>query len=378
MQELSDWLAGWLSFLGPAPVLQILAAVAGFLLLAVIVDVVAGLLLRHAFRQWPAQSGEQLVRAARQPVFSSILLLGLLIALSAFDLGEGVERRLDAIVDTLLILIWVVFGVRATGVILAGLGRRQPPPAFAQPTTATLMRNTMVVVLGLAGIYGILLAWDVNVTGLVASAGILGLALSFAAQDTLGNLIAGISILTDKPYGIGDYIVLDSGERGAVTHIGLRSTRLLTRDDVEVSIPNGVMGKAKIVNESGSPQRKYRLRVPISRGLWLRHRPGHGPDARHCECAPAGVPRSGAPDAAPPVRQFGARVRDAVLDRGPRQPRPGAARTELQPLPGLRAGGRRAGDPPAGNPPEGCDRALHRGGAAQLAEPYQGSFVPLL
>ena len=264
MQELSDWLAGWLSFLGPAPILQILAAVAGFLLVALVVDLVAGVLLRRAFRQWPAQSGEQLVRAARQPVFASILLLGLLVALSAFELGEGVERRLDAIVDTLLVLVWVVFGVRATGVILAGLGRRQPPPAFAQPTTATLMRNTMVVVLGLAGIYGILLAWDVNVTGLVASAGILGLALSFAAQDTLGNLIAGISILADKPYGIGDYIVLDSGERGAVTHIGLRSTRLLTRDDVEVSIPNGVMGKAKIVNESGSPQRKYRLRVPIA------------------------------------------------------------------------------------------------------------------
>lgn len=264
MQELSDWLAARLSFLGPAPFLQILAAVVGFLLVAVVVDVVAGLLLRRTFRQWPAQSAEQLVRVARQPVFSSILLLGLLIALSAVELGAGTERRLDAIVDTLLIGIWVIFGVRATGVILAGLGRRQPPPAFAQPTTATLMRNTAVVVLGLAGAYGILLAWDVNVTGLVASAGILGLALSLAAQDTLGNLVAGISILTDKPYGIGDYIVLDSGERGAVTHIGLRSTRLLTRDDVEVSIPNGVIGKAKIVNESGSPQRKYRLRVPLS------------------------------------------------------------------------------------------------------------------
>ena len=168
------------------------------------------------------------------------------------------------------------------------------------------MRNTMVVVLGLAGIYGILLAWDVNVTGLVASAGILGLALSFAAQDTLGNLIAGISILTDKPYGIGDYIVLDSGERGAVTHIGLRSTRLLTRDDVEVSIPNGVMGKAKIVNESGSPQRKYRLRVPIAvaygsdidhvMALMLGAADGHPQVCRSrspgCGCASSAAPAS--------------------------------------------------------------------------------------
>jgi small-conductance mechanosensitive channel len=112
----------------------------------------------------------------------------------------------------------------------------------------------------------VLLAWDVNITGLVASAGILGLALSLAAQDTLGNLVAGIAILTDKPYRIGDYIVLDTGERGEVTAIGLRSTRLLTRDDEVISIPNGVMGRAKIVNESGSPQRKYRLRVPVRVG----------------------------------------------------------------------------------------------------------------
>jgi len=263
MQQLSNWLADQLSFLGPVPVLQVLAATAGFLLVALAVDLVASWMLRRAFRQWPLQSGEQLVRAARQPVFSTILLLGLKIALAVVSLGGELEQRLDAIIATMLILIWVVFGVRATGIVLAGLGRRQPPPAFAQPTTATLMRNTVVVILGLAGIYGILLAWGVNVTGLVASAGILGLALSFAAQDTLGNLIAGISILADKPYGIGDYIVLDTGERGAVTHIGLRSTRLLTRDDVEVSIPNGVMGKAKIVNESGSPKRVYRLRVPI-------------------------------------------------------------------------------------------------------------------
>ncbi len=263
MKEISDWLANTLAFLGPAPYLQIIAAVGIFLFLALAGDLLAGLLLRRTVRRWPVSHAEQLVRVARQPVFWTILLAGLLLALSAVDLAAGIERLVSALVDTLLIGIWVVFGVRATGVALEALGRRQPAPAFAQPTTATLMRNTVVVVLGLAGAYAILLAWNVNVTGLVASAGILGLALSLAAQDTLGNLIAGISILTDKPYRIGDYIVLDSGERGAVTHIGLRSTRLLTRDDVEVSIPNGVMGKAKIVNESGSPKRKYRLRVPV-------------------------------------------------------------------------------------------------------------------
>jgi small-conductance mechanosensitive channel len=119
------------------------------------------------------------------------------------------------------------------------------------------------VVFFLVAAYAILVAWDADVTGLLASAGILGLALSFAAQDTLSNLFAGIAIMADRPYQIGHYIILDSGERGEVTHIGLRSTRLLTRDDVEVSIPNSIMGSAKIVNEASGVPNRYRIRVRV-------------------------------------------------------------------------------------------------------------------
>lgn len=99
---------------------------------------------------------------------------------------------------------------------------------------------------------------------MLASAGIVGLALSFGAQDALANIFGGMSILADRPYQVGDYITLDTGERGEVTHIGLRSTRLLTRDDVEFSIPNSVMGNAKIVNESGGPYQKFRIRIKVS------------------------------------------------------------------------------------------------------------------
>jgi MscS family membrane protein len=69
--------------------------------------------------------------------------------------------------------------------------------------------------------------------------------------------------VADAPYKIGDYIVLDTGERGIVTNLGIRSTRLLTRDDVEVSIPNAVIGNAKITNESGGPWIKHRIRIAI-------------------------------------------------------------------------------------------------------------------
>jgi len=148
-------------------------------------------------------------------------------------------------------------------VLLGALLKSERRFGVVQPTTAPAFRNGVVVLLFLLASYSILLVWDVNITGLVASAGILGLALSFAAQDTLSNLFAGVSILADRSYEIGDFIVLDSGERGEVTHIGLRSTRLLTRDDVGITIPNGVIAHAKIVNEAASPRGRYRIRVKV-------------------------------------------------------------------------------------------------------------------
>jgi small-conductance mechanosensitive channel len=123
----------------------------------------------------------------------------------------------------------------------------------------------MGIKLGLVTVFAwfFLALWGIDGTAWLASAGVVGIALGFAARDTLANLISGVSIVADSPYKMGDYIVLDSGERGIVSGLGMRSTRLLTRDDVEVSIPNSVMGNAKITNESGGPQIQHRIRVPV-------------------------------------------------------------------------------------------------------------------
>jgi small-conductance mechanosensitive channel len=70
-------------------------------------------------------------------------------------------------------------------------------------------------------------------------------------------------VIMDAPYKIGDFIHLDTGERGRVIKIGLRSTRLLTRDDVEITLPNAHIANAKVVNESGGPHEKTRVSVNV-------------------------------------------------------------------------------------------------------------------
>lgn len=264
MAEMQELVEGWIRLLGPNRYVQAAVTVLAFLLLAKLVQLLTGVVLRRAFRSLGSLWAERLISKAHRPLFITVTAIGLMIAVTLLGLGPTAEAVSLALLKTILVFVWVAFGLRASQVLLEAWGNRVPPPPFLQQSTAPLLRIVLSITAALIGAYAILLAWDVNVTGLVASAGILGLAVSFAAQDTLGNLVAGISILADKPYRLGDYIVLDTGERGQVTHVGLRSTRLLTRDDVEISIPNGIMGRAKIVNESGGPDVKYRLRVPVN------------------------------------------------------------------------------------------------------------------
>ena len=96
----------------------------------------------------------------------------------------------------------------------------------------------------------------------LASAGIAGFAVAMAAKDTLSNLFGGVAIFMDRPFRPGDYIVLDDNERGEVVQIGLRSTRILTRDNVMITIPNSIITNTRIVNQS-SPMPMFRVRVRI-------------------------------------------------------------------------------------------------------------------
>jgi small-conductance mechanosensitive channel len=160
-------------------------------------------------------------------------------------------------------LFWGRAWFKATSVILLALESNRDKFHAFQPRTVPLFE--MGIKLSLFGLFVYLFfsIWGIDATAWVASAGIIGIAVGFAAKDTLANLISGVSSVADAPYKIGDYIVLDTGERGIVTHLGIRSTRLLTRDDVEISIPNAVIGAAKITNESGGPWVKQRIRVPV-------------------------------------------------------------------------------------------------------------------
>lgn len=209
------------------------------------------------------QFDDQLFQILAKTLYAFIFYLALLLAVEALQLSSTLDTVLKRFVITLLIISIMIKALKVTKLSLEIFSHNQNRFKFIEPRTIPILDITTKILIVGAALYILILSWGVNPTAWLASAGIVGIAVGFAAKDTLANLFSGFFIVADSPYRLGDYIILDTGERGRVTHVGIRSTRLLTRDDVEVTIPNSVMGNAKIVNESGGPWEKTRIRIDV-------------------------------------------------------------------------------------------------------------------
>jgi small-conductance mechanosensitive channel len=206
---------------------------------------------------------DRMIQLLLAPVLQTAVTLSLILVVLIPDAPTAFSQISIRILVSLLLFLWGRAWFRASHMALQLMGTHQDRFKAFQPRTVPLIEmGFKLFMLGVFA-YFFMSIWGIDGTAWLASAGVIGIAVGFAAKDTLANLISGVSIVADAPYKIGDYIVLDTGERGIVTNLGIRSTRLLTRDDVEVSIPNAVIGNAKITNESGGPWVKHRIRVAI-------------------------------------------------------------------------------------------------------------------
>lgn len=262
---LSDLLAQvqqFAEYLGPNVYLQAAIIAATFIIAGKIADwIVSGIIGRIA-RKSSNNFDDQFVALVHRPIFLSFVLLGLSLATQHTGLPQAPTFITIGILKTIAIFVWYGTFLQLMALFVKVFSRTKDAK-LTQTGMLTLLHNVMKIILVALAVYFIFLAWNINVTAWLASAGIVGLALSFAAKDTLSNLFAGVSIIIDAPYKTGDFIILDSGERGVVTNIGLRSTRILTRDDVEITIPNGIIGNGKIINEAGGPSAQHRIRISV-------------------------------------------------------------------------------------------------------------------
>lgn len=245
-------------------------------LFAFIIDQIFIRIFRTIVKKSKTSLDDQIVEVLHKPLYYSILLFGLSLSIKLLNPSDLLIFYIDGFFKTIIIIVWSTSIYKSFIILIDWLSRKRNSFAFIQLKTIPLFENLGKIVIFLLLIYFIMLSWNIDVTAWVASAGILSVVIGFAAKDTLGNLFAGIFIMADSPYKEGDYINLDSGERGFVRNIGIRSTRILTRDAVEITIPNSLIATSKIINESGgySEQERIRITIDVAYGTKIK-------DAKH-------------------------------------------------------------------------------------------------
>ncbi len=239
--------------------------------ITLLIGLVVDLLLKHGVvritRRTKTDIDDRLLRVTRIPVFLIVLLIGADLTVSIIP---EIYESLTSIRDLLrsLIAITAAYMFWRISVVLFShfiqVKVREGDVETANQMLPFLENLTKTAVL-IVNIFVLLSIWGIDITPLLASAGVAGVAVAFAAKDTLANLFGGISIFIDRPYKVGDFIIVDNQERGEVYEIGLRSTRIKTRDDIFITIPNSIMATSKVVNETGL-ESPLRLRIAVTIG----------------------------------------------------------------------------------------------------------------
>ena len=252
-----------IEFINQYEILLFLIYLLGSFIAASVIDRIFISFLKKIVEKTKTTIDDKLIEALHPAIYNTILYLGFYIALNILSMPERITFIFSGIIKSLIVVYWSIGLFNSFIIIIKWISSKDSDRALIKKKTLPLFDNIGKIIIFLFSVYFIMLSWGINVTAWIASAGILSVVLGFAAKDTLGNLFAGIFIMADSPYKEGDYINLDTGERGYVNDIGIRSTRIQTRDDIEITIPNSVIANSKIINESGGPYEKERIRITV-------------------------------------------------------------------------------------------------------------------
>lgn len=195
------------------------------------------------------------------PVKFAIILLGIWIAIHRLVYPDSFVKVVDNAYSILIVLdITCFFGRLFSSLLQVYWGKQSNGQANKM---MPIIKRTILVIVWLIGIVMALSNVGVNISALLGTLGIGGIAFALAAQDTVKNVFGAFTILTDKPFSIGDTIRVDSYE-GTVVDVGVRSTKIMNYDKRIITFPNYKITDTSIVNISSEPMRRVVLNLGLT------------------------------------------------------------------------------------------------------------------
>ena len=208
------------------------------------------------------KTGSGLLAAAVQtlglPLTIATVVVGLWGLEGLLPLTGEVDKVVSVVAKVLLLLAGLIFLDRFVYRLLVFFRGRF---AFVDITRG-IIRGILRILILAVGLLLLLEALNISITPLLASLGIGSLAVALALQGPLSNLFAGLFVLADRTVRVGDFVKLDTGEEGHVTHIGWRHTRVRTIANVAIIVPNSRLNTSVIQNLN-LPQTEITVFFPV-------------------------------------------------------------------------------------------------------------------
>ena len=195
------------------------------------------------------------------PIKFAVMLLGIWIAIHRLVYPDNFVKTIDNAYRILIVLdITWVFARLIGGLIEIYLRKESTGQTHKM---MPIIKRTALVLVWIIGIVMALSNIGVNISALLGTLGIGGIAFALAAQDTVKNIFGAFTIFTDKPFNIGDTIRVDSFE-GTVIDVGARSTKIMDYDKRIITFPNYKITDANIINISSEPRRRVVLNLGLT------------------------------------------------------------------------------------------------------------------
>jgi small-conductance mechanosensitive channel len=245
----------------PAYINAILAFCAGFLGLHLLKHVVL-----KRIHEWVAQThstwGSMLFRAVQGISWPLMIVLPLYFAVQFVEFPHVVERIISA--GTLLVVIYYVTSI-AQMILVWGIQsviRRSDADEEGDETVLQIVQIAVRIILWSIAVILVLQNLGYQVTALLGGIGIAGIAIGFALQNVLGDIFSFFSIYFDKPFRVGDFIVVGT-EAGTVERIGIKTTRIRTLQGQELVIANTALTSERVHNYKRMEDRRVVLKLGV-------------------------------------------------------------------------------------------------------------------
>ncbi|MBI2145248.1 mechanosensitive ion channel family protein [Candidatus Woesearchaeota archaeon] len=219
------------------------------LALAVLVHTLMNIYLATIAKKTGTTLDDTLVSALKKPMYALVLFTGGFLAILQLGILSGFIDVLTRVYKAgLIVLVAYASSKIFTAFVAWHMGKRRGAETQVARHFLPLANRAATVFIYIVAVIGLLDQFNVKVTALVASVGVLSLAVALSLQDTLANFFAGIYVMADRPVRVGDFIRLENGEEGLVADIGWRSTKIRTLNDNFIIMPNSKLAQSIVVN----------------------------------------------------------------------------------------------------------------------------------